>query len=255
MTKRFAILIVTAVSAAALASSAFAKATVLLPGGTYLNQAASAGLTCLTGSAGSTGTTTFIVTVNSPQGGQSATVKVDYTFDPDDPALASFSGNQTIHAQAPSGAATVAAIPVSIPVSSDDGLVATVVNNSVLSIGSDGALYYDSAGLSSWTCGTAPGAQGGGSGSGSGTGTGCIAAYPMLLELGVEVFGTVGTKGELLKKVVEAGKECFKGHTKEAAHKMGEFMKELSKHAKRLTPELVAQWTDEANDIKATLLA
>jgi hypothetical protein len=253
MTKRFAILIVTAVSAAVLASSALAKATVLLPGGTYLNQAASTGLSCLTGSGGAAGTTTFIVTVQSNQGGQGATFKVDYTFDPDDPALESFSGSQTVHASAPSGTGVAQSVPVSIPVSSDSGLVAQVANTTVISIGSDGTLYYDALNLNAWSCDSAT-AQGGGGSGGSGSSTGnCAAAYPLMVKLGLEVY-TSGARGELLKKIVESGVQCLKGKPKDAAKKMDEFVKELSKQAKYLTPTQVAQWTDEANAIKATLL-
>lgn len=245
MTKRLLILTVAAAISAASAGSALAaKPAILLPGGTYLNQAATSGLSCLGGSSAATGTTTFIVSVPSSQSSQGVTLKVDYDFDPADPALPSYSGGAVIRAQAPSGVAVQTTVPVAIPVTGDDGSKATVVNATVISITSDGVLLFDAASLASWSCGAVTPAS-------VGSGGGCAAAAPLYAQLILE---TAGARGDLQKKAIESQRECAKGKTREAARKIGDFLKELARQAPKLDAGAVAHWSEEATAIRSALV-
>jgi hypothetical protein len=236
--KRLLILTLSAAIAAAVTGTAFAKSTILLPGGTYLNQAATTGLSCLGGAAG---TTTLIVTVPS---GESGLLKLDYDFDPADATLASFSGSTTIRPEVPAGTGVTQAVPVSMSVMSADGLRATVVNASVISIVSDGTLLFDAASIGSWARDSAPTAASIGSGSSSSTASGCAGLAQLVAE----------TTGVLSKKAAEAQHACAKGNTKDAIRKLGDFLTELSKQAPKLDAALVAHLSEEATAIRASLL-
>jgi hypothetical protein len=244
MTKRILIMTLSAVAFALLAGNALAgKPAVLFPGGTYLNQAATTGLSCLGGTAAASGTTTFVVSVPSFQSGQGVTLQLDYTFDPDDATLPDFSGGVAVRVQA-NPAVAVQTIPIAIPVSSGDGTTATVVNTTVLSIASDGTLLFDAASLGAWSCGTPPSATSTG-GSGSGGGGGCVAGYTALLD------SLAGVKNDLKNKVVESQKECLKGKYKEARHKLDDFIRQALKS--HLDAASVTSWVDQARTIRDSL--
>jgi hypothetical protein len=232
VTKRILAFIIAAVAAAALSGSALAgKTAQLFPGGTYLNQTTSTGLSCLGGSAAATGTTTFVITVPSAQSGSGATLHIDYTFDPDDPALPSYSGGDNFRVQAAQNG--VLPITVTIPLRGDDGSSATVVNSTALSIDDSGVLFFDSFAVTAWSCAAEPGATGGvGSGGGSGPvqgSAGCADYQGLIFALATSQSLSFSAKVELGRKLAESLRECLKRHYKEARHKLDEFVKEAGK--------------------------
>jgi hypothetical protein len=244
VTKRIFTFIIAAVAAATLTGTAFGKAAQLFPGGTYLNQSTTTGLSCLGGAAGAGGTSTFVITVPSAQSGPGATLHIDYTFDPDDPSLPSYSGGDNFRAQAP--ATGVQAVPLTIPVSGDDGSSATVVNSTALSLDSTGVLLFDSLAVNAWSCATAPGATGGGSGSGGGgtVSTDCSGYQPLLDAL-------VGAKKELTHRVLESQRKCLKSHYKQARHKLDEFIRDAGKAKYDQTQ--TGAWIAMALELRASL--
>jgi hypothetical protein len=184
-----------------------------------------------------------MITVPSAQSGPGATLHIDYTFDPDDPSLASYSGGDNFRAQAP--ATGVQAIAVTIPVSGDDGSTATLVNSTALSIDSTGALLFDSTAVNAWSCATAPGATGGGGTGGGGTVDANCSDYQPLLD------ALTGAKKELAHKVLESQKECLKGHHKQARHKLDEFIRDAGKA--KYDPTLTGGWIVMALDLRDSL--
>jgi hypothetical protein len=181
----------------------------------------------------------------SSQSNQGITLHLDYSFDPDDAALSSYSGDVNVHAQSP--ATGVQTIQVEIPVSSDDGSVATVVNTAVLSIDATGTVLFDATGLAAWSCATPSNAQGGGgSGGGSTPGTGCT-GYQALLDS----LTAAGARNELKNKVVESQRECLKDHFKQARHKLDEFIREAAKP--RYDPAQAGTWITMAQTLRDSL--
>lgn len=246
MGKRLGLLALAAVVAALVPTAALAKSAILLPGGTYLNQAATTGLACFGGSQTSTGTTTFIVAVGNGQSGQNVTFKVDYSFEPDDPALPTYSGGTTVQAHAASST-TPAVVPITIPVTADDGSSATVVNTSVLSVTSDATLLFDAANVGAWACASQPSAAGTGSGSQAAA---CSQAAPLYASL---IAATSGAE-DLQHKVIESQRECDRGHLKQARHKIDEFVKKAGKQGDRLGQSLVSGWIEQALAIRGLLV-
>jgi hypothetical protein len=243
VTKRILTFTIAAVAAATLAGTAFGgKNAQLFPGGTYLNQSATTGLSCLGGASDPSGTTTFMITVPSAQSGPGATLHIDYTFDPDDPSLSSYSGGDNFRAQAP--ATGVQTIPLTIPVSGDDGSTATLVNSTALGIDSTGMLLFDSTAVDAWSCATAPGATGGGGGGGGTVSSDCNDYQPLLDAL-------AGAKKELTHRVVESQKECLKGHFKQARHKLDEFIRDAGKA--KYDPAQAGAWIAMALDLRDSL--
>jgi hypothetical protein len=232
--------IIAAVATAILCSTALAgKPAQLFPGGTYLNQSATSGLSCLGGAAGATGTTTFVITVPSAQSGPGATLHIDYTFDPDDPTLPSYSGGDNFRAFAP--ATGIQPIPVSIALSGDDGSSATVVNTTALGIDSTGTLLFDSSAADAWSCGTPPVATGGGGETGGAT---CDDYQPLL--------DAVAGFKELTKKATESQRECLRGHYRQARHKLDEFVREAGK-ARKYDQTQAGVWIQMALELRNSL--
>lgn len=237
------LLTVAALASAALAATAFAagKPAILFPGGTYLNQAATTGLSCLGGTQASTGTTTFVVSVPPSQSSQGVTMQMTYTFDPDDPALPSYSGNAVVQAHAPS--VGIQAVPVAIPVTSDGGTTATVVNASVISIDSAATLTFDAASLAAWACGSEPAATGGATDPSTGCG-----GYTSLLA------AVAGVKGDAPRRLMESQRECLKGRMNEARKKLDEFIKLIASPRTGLSDATVAGLINQALAIRNGLV-